>query len=130
MANPRTPKAVVTAQILFFVLAAIWQLFGILSLISMANGATAQTITMWVMAVLVVGNAGAMLVAGLGLGGGHKLLYYFALVLLVANLVLTVTDQFDIFDLITLLIDAVLLVLLLVTRKTYLSAGLANRREI
>jgi hypothetical protein len=114
---------------LFFVLAAIWLLFGILSLIRMANGVTDQTITMWVVAVLVVANAGAMLVAGLGLRSGHRLSYYFALVLLVANLVLTVTDQFGVFDLITLLIDAALLVLLLVTRKGYLSAGLANRGE-
>jgi len=121
MANPRAPRAVVTAQILFFILAATWLLFGVLSLIRMVNGATDQTITMWVVAVLVVVNAGAMLVAGLGCGSGNRLFYYFALVLLVANLVLTVTDQFEIFDLITLLIDAALLVLLMATRKRYLS---------
>ena len=122
MANPRTPRAVVTAQILFFILAAIWLLFGILSLIRMANGATDQTITMWVVAVLVVANAGAMLVAALGLRNRHRLCYYFALALLVANLVLTVTDQFGIFDLITLLIDTALFALLIGTRKRYLSA--------
>ena len=129
MANPRAPRAGVAAQILFFILAAIWLLFGILSLIRMANDATDQTITLWVVAVLVVANAGAMLVAGLGLGSGHRLFYYFALVLLAANLVLTVTDQFGIFDLATLLIDAAVLVLLLVTRKRYLSTGSANRGE-
>ena len=125
----RAPRAVVAAQVLFYILAAIWLLFGILSLIRMTNGATDQTITMWIVSVLVVANAGAMVVAGLGLGSGHRLFYYFAPVLLVANLVLTVTDQFGAFDLITLLIDAALLALVIATRNRYLSPDQTGTEE-
>jgi len=123
MANSsKVPRSVSAAQALFFLLAAIWLLIGILSLVRMANGATDQTITMWVVAVLVAANAGAMLIAGLGLRSRHKVFYYFALVLLVANIVLTVTDQFGLLDLVTLLMDAGLFALLIATRKRYLSA--------
>jgi len=77
----------------------------------------------WVLAGLMAGNAGAMLLIGWGLAKQKKGFFYLAVVVLAANIVLTVTDEFGLFDLMVLLIDLVLLVLLIATRTRYLSAG-------
>jgi hypothetical protein len=53
-----------------------------------------------------------MLAAGMWLGRGRRAAYAFALAVLGANILLTFTDQFGIFDFITLVVDVVLVVLL------------------
>jgi hypothetical protein len=113
------PKAVRAAQILFFVNAAIWLVLGVTTLVRLASGATDQSMTMWVVGILVFGNAGAMLLAGIGIGRPRKLFYLFALAVLVVNIILTFTDQVGIWDLLTLLVDLALLVLLIVARGWY-----------
>jgi hypothetical protein len=61
-----------------------------------------------------------LLLSGVGIGKRNKIFYYFAIVLLAINIVLTVTDEFGLFDLITLIIDLVLLGLLIATGRKYL----------
>jgi hypothetical protein len=58
---------------------------------------------MWVVGILMFGNAGAMLLAGIGIGKPRRLFYLFAMAVLAVNIILTFTDQFGIFDLLTLL---------------------------
>ena len=48
--------------------------------------------------------------------------FYLAVAVLAANIVLSVTDEFGLFDLIVLLIDLVLLALLIATKTRYLAA--------
>jgi len=115
----RAPTAVIAAQALFFLNAAIWLLFGVFSLVRMATRNPDQAMTVWIVAILMFGNAGAMLWAGVGLGKQQKRFYYLAILVLAVNILLTVTDQFGIFDFITLMMDAVLLGLLIATRKRY-----------
>jgi len=115
----KTPTSVRLAQGLFFLNTAIWLAIGIISLIRLAGGDTGVSITFWIVAILMFFNASAMFVAGVGVGTQRRFFYYLALALLVVNLILTVTDQFGWLDLLTMLIDLVLLGLLIQTRKNY-----------
>jgi hypothetical protein len=68
-------------------------------------------------------NAAAMLVAGIGIGRQNRLFFYFAVLVLVLNLVLSLSDWFGIYDFIPLLVSGFLLGLLMATRSFYLSTG-------
>lgn len=68
----------------------------------------------------MLGNAAAMLVAGIGIGRQNRLFFFFAILVLVLNLLLSLTDQFGVYDFITLLITGFLLGLLIATRSQYL----------
>jgi uncharacterized membrane protein (DUF2068 family) len=119
----KAPTSVIVARAMFFLNAAIWILFSILTL-RRTHGSTA-----WIVAILMAGNAGAMLLAGWGIGKRQKWFYYLGIAVLAVNIVLTVTDEFGLFDLITLLIDVILLVLLLATRSRYSSGSRIRRTD-
>jgi hypothetical protein len=97
----------------FYLNAAIWLSFGVWSLIRIMNQNPEQGTTTWIVALLMFGNVGAMLICGAGIGTGRVVFYYLAIFVLVVNIILTLTDQFGIFDLITLLIDLILLGILI-----------------
>jgi hypothetical protein len=114
-----TAASVRVAQALFFLNAAIWLVFGIWSLVRVAGKESGMVVTLLVVALLMFGNVVAMLCCGWGLAIPRRRWYYLALAVVVVNVVLTVTDQFGLFDLITLLIDLLLLGLLIAIRKRY-----------
>jgi len=105
---------------LFFLNAAIWLVFGIVTVGRMAGRDPAQAMTTWVVVILMVGNAGAMLISGWGLGRHRKWFYYLAIAVLVVNIILTLTDQFGPLDLATLIIDLVAFGLLMASWHHYL----------
>ena len=115
--KPITPLKV--SQALFFLNAAIWLVFGIVSLVRMTHANPDFAVTAAVIAVLMFGNVGAMLLNGWGIGKQQKWFYYLALAVLAVNILLTFTDEFGPFDFITLVIDLVLLGLLIVIRKRW-----------
>ena len=104
------------AQALFMLNVVIWVILGILSLARITKSPVG-TITRWVIGILMFGNAGAMLLSAIGIGRGGRAFYYFALAVLAVNIVLTFTDQFGVYDLLTLIIDVILLGLLIADRK-------------
>ena len=108
------------AQGLFFLDALIWLGVGLYTLWGMAGRYSGQ-ITVYVIGILMLGNVGAMLLSGFLLGRQNKWFFYFAILVLVINIILTVTDQFGIFDFITLIIDLVLFGILISIRKQYRS---------
>lgn len=120
--NPTSPKPqkVFLAQVLFGLIAAIWLIFGIVSLVRLADSSN-PTITLWVVAILMFGNVGALLVAGLWLGRRSRWAFLFALAILGINILLTFTDQVGFFDILTAIIDLVLFGLLLFDHKNYRS---------
>jgi hypothetical protein len=124
--GPKAPTPVRMAQALFFLNAVAWLLFGIYTLTQMAGRYPGQSMTMWIVGTLMLGNCAAMLLCGAGLGTQHRLFCYLALGVLVINSVLTVTDELGIFDLLTGLFDVILLILLITTRKSYLSPHLSQ----
>ena len=119
-------KAMRWAQGLFFLNAAIWLVFGIVTLIPFADAMRiggdeelALTAMMIAIAILMFGNAGAMALSGALLGKRRLLFYLFALAVLAVNIVLTFTDQVGALDWITFGIDLVLLGILIVARKEF-----------
>ena len=115
-------RAMRWAQGLFLVNAAVWLVFGIVSVVRLAGGA-GQGVTAVVVAVLMFGNAGAMALSGALLGQRRLLFYLFALAVLAVNILLTFTDQVGAFDWITFALDLVLLGILLGWRKQFLGGG-------
>ena len=107
-----------TAQTLFVLNAAIWLALGVYTLIRMAGRYPGQ-LFVWIVGLLMFGNALAMLISAFGLGKPQRRFFYFALGVLLVNILLTFTDQFGLLDLLTLLLDLVLLAILLVIRQSY-----------
>lgn len=109
------------AQALFYLNALIWLGFGLYTLMNMLGRYPDGTITVYVIGFMMLGNVGAMCFSGILLGWQNKWFYFFAVFVLVSNIVLTVTDQFGFFDLTTLILDLVIFWLLISIRKNYLS---------
>jgi hypothetical protein len=124
--SSKAPTSVKAAQALFFANTVIWLLLGITSLGRLAGSSTGQSTAMLMVALLMFGNAGAMLVAGAGIGKQRRPFYTFGLAVLVINIILTFTDQIGVLDFISLVIDVVLLGLLIVTRARFLSVRWAK----
>ena len=110
---PEKPTPNKLAQNLFFLNALIWAILGILTLTS------PQQKIMLIIGIMMFGNAGAMLLSAWLLGKKRKAFYFFALAVLLVNILLTFTDQFGLPDLLTLLIDLILLTILLIKRKSF-----------
>ena len=108
-----------TAQAIFRLNAVIWLVFGIISLVRLAGNPTHQTITLFVVASLMFVNVGAMLLSAWLISKRNQWLYLIALTVLLGNIILTFTDQFGLFDLITLVIDLILLGIMLVKREQF-----------
>lgn len=119
-ARPRfRPTAVRLARALFYANGAMWVALAAATVWRMAGGSAEQRVSAVVIAVLMHGNAGAMLVSGIGLGTGRRVYYVLAVAVLLGNLVLTVTDQIRLLDVLTGALDLVLLGLLIAARNWY-----------
>lgn len=110
----RTPisNLIRAAQALFFLNALIWVGFGVSSFLRLGSAGPGQSGVALIVAALMFGNAAAMLLAAVGLGKRNSLFDYFAVAVVVVNIILTVTDQFGALDLATLVIDVIVLGLL------------------
>ncbi len=122
MNDPRSklPVQITLAQVLFFLNAAIWVFFLFLFLSDQVT--PGDPISSWLVPILMVGNAIAMLVCGLGLRKRTRFFYYLAVLVIGINILLTFTDQVGLFDYLTLLIDLVILVLLVASRSGFTSS--------
>jgi hypothetical protein len=107
------------ARILSFILAGTWLLFGIVFLIRSQGDMPLPPGWSIVIGPLMLGNAAAFAWAGFGLGMRRRVYFNFALLLVAANLLLTLTDEVGLFDLITLGLLLIFLILLLHSRKAY-----------
>ncbi len=71
-------------------------------------------------AVLMVGDALAMLVCGLYINRKIKMIFWFAVIILGLNIILTIFDQFGLIDLLFVLLNLITLAPLLVLCKEFL----------
>jgi lysylphosphatidylglycerol synthetase-like protein (DUF2156 family) len=119
---PRSKQStqIALAQGLLFLNTAIWIFFLILFLTDQAK--PGDTLSSWVIPILMAGNAIAMLVCAIGIGKRSRFFYFVSLAVIGINILLTVTDQVGLFDYITLLIDLVILALLAASRKGFSAA--------
>ena len=104
---------------LFYTNAAIWMPLAAITVRRASGGSPEQRMTGIVLTVLMVGNALALVLSGLGLKRRSRWFWLFALAVVVVNFVLTWTDQVGWLDVLTGAIDVVLLLLLVVVRKEY-----------
>jgi hypothetical protein len=122
--NKRIAKALntklIVARALFFVNTLIWLGLAAYVLYDMAVINTNRLPAILV-GVFMLGNAAMMLVSAIMLGKRQTWAYYFAILVLAVNIILTFTDQFGFWDLLTLIIDLILFGILLSIRKPYLS---------
>ena len=115
----KVEKQIRMAQILLFMNAAVWLLFGFISLVRMAMDESAATSTLLVVAVLMFGNVAALLIAGVVVRKPQKRWFWLVTAVLLINIILTFTDQVGIFDLLTLLLDLLILSLIIANRAWF-----------
>lgn len=116
------PALVAAARWLFILLGVIWLLFGAWSItrMSVSSGNLSSTM-LGIITILMFFNAALLIWFGWRTGKGQKLYYYFGVLVLAGNIILTLTDEFGIFDLIVLILVIGLMVLLIFTRSMYLT---------
>jgi hypothetical protein len=111
------------ARGLLYLMGAVWVGFGLYSLVKTMQGSNSPAGMGWIISALMFVNAFFFFWIGWGLGKQIKFFFYIALLFLVGNILLTIADEFGIFDFITLLIAIVIFVLLILERRKYLAAG-------
>ncbi len=116
-----TPAIVITARWFFVLLGAIWLVFGVSSITRIGDlSSSVSPVVLWIIAILMFVNALLLIWIGWGLGRGSSLYFYFGLLVLAGNVFLTFTDEFGTLDLITLIINVVLLVMLILGHSKFL----------
>jgi hypothetical protein len=98
----------------------MWTVFGAVSLTDISEERQIPDVILWIITILMFGNAGLMLVTGWGLNYGIQWFYSLSLAVIGVNIILTFTDQVGLFDWLTLVLDLILLALLLMIRKDFI----------
>lgn len=107
-------------QALFFVEAAVWLVFGGLGFTRAVNGTSDWR---FIISVLMLVNAGFMFWFGLVIIKGRSWIFFLAILYMVLNVVLSITDQFGWIDALILLLNLCLLGLLIVTRQRMIQSA-------
>ena len=105
------------AQVLLLLNTVIWLAFGIASLERGSATSQISPLAATVIALMMFGNAGAMLVCAWLVGRRLQRFYFFAYAVLFVNILLTITDQVGIYEVITLLLDLIVLGLLVAVHR-------------
>jgi hypothetical protein len=111
--------AVLLVRSLFFITAAVLVTLGAGTFMRLDNNPSMKILYV-VYAVLMLGDALAMLLCGLYIKQQPKMVYGFAVIVLSLNIVLTVFDQFGLVDLLFSLLNLATLIPLLLFRKEFL----------
>jgi hypothetical protein len=119
MVDALKPRIVPVIQGLFFINAGIWLVIAINTLLRMTLKYPDLILGYSIIGVLMLGNTAAMLLSGWGLDRFPRLAFPFGILVLLVNIPLTVTDEFGVSDLVTLLIDLALLGLMVVNRRLF-----------
>ena len=106
------------AQLLLLLNGLLWIGLGIYSIVRFPFGDVHQTIA-WVVVALMFANALVLLLVAWGLGRGSRFLFWLGLAQVAVNLLLSVTDQIGLWDLLVLLLNAITLALLFAQRRRF-----------
>ena len=110
-------------RISFFLNAAVWLFFGVLSVFRFAEDGSLMRL---VYAVLMIANAVVMAWFGLTIVSGRNWVFFLGILYMAINVVLSITDQFGWIDALILLLNLVILGLLFVTRQRMSSTDKAS----
>ncbi|MBN2146844.1 MAG: hypothetical protein JW726_05625 [Anaerolineales bacterium] len=100
----------------FYLNALIWIALGIASIVQLSNSSSISAI---VVAVLILVYVAVLLGLGWLLGKQRRQIWFLALGVIAVSIVLTITDQFGLLDLLVLLLNGGLFGLLVASRKLY-----------
>ena len=115
---PNSDKLIQIGKWLFWLNAAIWLIFGIWSMVRIGNSDGVETaVTLWVIVILMLGNVAAFLWSSWAIQKQAAWYRFAVMAVLLVNIFLTFTDQFGIFDLLTLLLDLILLGLVFILHR-------------
>ncbi len=112
------PSPFQLSRYLFFLTAAILVVFGVGSFMRI-NENPNQVVLYSIYALLMFGDAAFMLICAFLLQRKKKQIYWFAVIVLAINLVLTIFDPFGFIDLLFLLLNLITLVVLFIARKEF-----------
>jgi lysylphosphatidylglycerol synthetase-like protein (DUF2156 family) len=107
------------SRYLFFVAASLLLIFSMATLLRISQNPVHRVMYL-VYAILFFGDAVLMFICGLFVGR-QKRVYWFAIVFLSLNIVLTITDQFGIIDFLYLWLNLMILGILIFARNSFLS---------
>ena len=114
------PRKKSVVRVLFYLNAILWLVYTIYIYFDMAvlnrNELSADIVTIYVLV-----NAVVMFVSGLMLGKQKKTAFYFALIVVILNALLTILNLSDFVFVIAFILDIIILWALLPLRKDYLS---------
>ncbi len=110
---PDSDRLIQFGKWLFWLNAAVWLAFGIWSMVRIGNGGVGSSSTLWLIAILMLGNMVAFLWCSWAIQKQAARYRFGIIAILAVNIFLTFTDQFGLFDFLTLLLDLVLLVIVL-----------------
>ena len=105
-------------QTLLYIKSLIWLVFSIYTWVEY-SGSHVKSVSMVTLIVLLFLNAILFAVFSFLIEKKKKWLFYLIVLFLLANIVLTVTDQVGIFDVLVLVIDFMLLNLVFLKRKDF-----------
>ncbi|MAT42291.1 MAG: hypothetical protein CL609_08125 [Anaerolineaceae bacterium] len=116
--NPPSNLVKISA-FLFVLIGLIWFVFSVITLTRASVSSILPTWLIWLLSAMMVGNGLLLIVVSWGIRHQKRRFYWFGLILLFLNILLTFTDQFGLFDLVTLLLDVGLFIVLIFTKKHY-----------
>ena len=113
------PTMLKMTQILFFVNAATWLVFGVLGFTQLSTGSSNLRL---IFSVLMVANAAVLVWFGVMIVRAQAHIFFLAILYIALNAVLSITDQFGWIDALILFLNLTNLGLLFVTRQRLLQA--------
>ena len=116
--SPTPLRPLRAAQLLLLINGLLWIGLAVYSLLRFPFGDVHQ-FAAWVVIGLMFANALILLLVAWGLGRGSRFLYWLGLAQVMLNLILSVTDQIGLWDLLVLLLNAIILALLFAQRRRF-----------
>jgi hypothetical protein len=101
-------------QSMLFLNALVWLIFSVLGFMRFASGSDGWRL---VLSGLMLANAAVMFWLGMKIVGAQTRIFFFAILYMALNVVLSITDQFGWYDLGVLLLNLIILGSLFVTRR-------------
>lgn len=127
MEKDQTRNLLKITQGMFFLNAAVWVVFGALSVLEAIDGGSSLR---WILSILMFANAAVMVWLGTMIVSGRKQIFLLAILYMALNVVLSITDQFGWIDALILLLNLIVLGLLFITRTKLNQAEMASSGDM
>jgi hypothetical protein len=117
------PPLIMVIRWMFYIQALIWVIFGAFNLVRSVDSASEMANMSWIMSAIMFGFACLLIWVGWRIGRMDQRFFFIGLIVLGLTIILTVTDEFGVFDLIILVLNVVTFALLIAARSKSLSVG-------